>query len=50
MSEARIDTAQERPREADGAAGKHRGVAAEEDAATQPHGKHRRPAATEEAA
>ncbi|MDQ0943870.1 hypothetical protein [Streptomyces sp. V1I1] len=50
MSEARTDTAQERPRPAAagraeaGGAGKHRGGAATtEESATPGHGRHRRP-------
>ncbi|MGW0776297.1 hypothetical protein ACWD01_22195 [Streptomyces sp. NPDC002835] len=53
MSEARTDTTHERPQSAaagrgdGGGAGKHRGGAATEDAATQPHGRHRRPSGSE---
>ncbi|MGI5399399.1 hypothetical protein ACQEVG_08125 [Streptomyces sp. CA-135486] len=46
MSEARTDTVQERMQGATeaGGAGRHRGGAAKENAATQAHGRHRRPA------
>ncbi|MFB4424937.1 hypothetical protein C5F59_028125 [Streptomyces sp. QL37] len=49
MSEARTDTTQTRPPEADaeraeaGGYGKHRGGASAESATAQPHGRHRRP-------
>ncbi|MFF7200700.1 MULTISPECIES: hypothetical protein [unclassified Streptomyces] len=45
MSEARTDTTDARPQEAEaGGAGKHRGGAARtEDYASPAHGKHRRP-------
>ncbi|MFD6276129.1 hypothetical protein ACFWFI_11265 [Streptomyces sp. NPDC060209] len=49
MSEARTDTTQNRPSEADadraeaGGYGKHRGGASAESATAQPHGRHRRP-------
>ncbi|MEU6951289.1 MULTISPECIES: hypothetical protein [unclassified Streptomyces] len=49
MSEARIDTNQQRPTGADegagtGGSGKHRGGASAENTSAQPHGRHRRPA------
>ncbi|MFG2592454.1 hypothetical protein [Streptomyces sp. NPDC048438] len=49
MPEARTDTAQTRPPEADaeraeaGGYGKHRGGASAESVTAQPHGRHRRP-------
>ncbi|MEV5598326.1 hypothetical protein [Streptomyces sp. NPDC052496] len=47
MSEARTDTTQARPQDADRAAaaagaGRHRGPAASEDTAVSPNGRHRR--------
>ncbi|MFI7286531.1 hypothetical protein ACIBRY_07715 [Streptomyces anulatus] len=49
MSEARIDTTQQRSTGADegagtGGSGKHRGGASAENTSVQPHGRHRRPA------
>ncbi len=49
MSEARTDTTQTRPPQADteraeaGGYGKHRGGASAESTTAQPHGRHRRP-------
>ncbi|MFF1644143.1 hypothetical protein [Streptomyces sp. NPDC058240] len=47
MSEARTDTTQTRPEDADraedGGYGKHRGGESMDDASAQPHGRHRRP-------
>ncbi|MGW1405135.1 hypothetical protein [Streptomyces sp. NPDC002403] len=47
MSEARTDTTQTRPADADraeaGGSGKHRGGESVDDTSAQPHGRHRRP-------
>ncbi|MGW4028303.1 hypothetical protein ACWEFL_03115 [Streptomyces sp. NPDC004838] len=52
MPEAKTDPAQTRPQAQGssttpdaGSAGKHRGLAASDDTASEPHGKHRKPTA-----